>query len=83
MEHERLAEAIEELNETMDVIRQILDEIREELQWGVRNNRVRIVTMAANPGADDMRLNQPPGQSAESLAASQREEIPVKQGQLF
>ena len=82
MEHERLAQAIEELNETMNVIRQILDEIREELQWGVRNDRIKLVTMAADPAADDMRLNDPPAQTAESLAASLRE-APVSQRQLF
>jgi hypothetical protein len=82
MDHEHVDRTVEELKETMDVIRQVL-EIREELQWGVRNNRVRVVTVAADSAADDMRLNDPPGQSAEALADSLGKECPVKQGELL
>jgi hypothetical protein len=42
----------------MQVVEDILDEIRDEVQWGVRNGRIRIVSMAADPCAEDMRLNE-------------------------
>lgn len=55
---ERLANATVELNETMKVIADVLEEIRVELQWGIRNDRVRLTSMATDPTAKDMRINE-------------------------
>jgi hypothetical protein len=51
-------ELLTKLNEQAEVIADLLDEIRTELQWGVRNRRIRIISMAADPCADDMRINE-------------------------
>ena len=55
---ERLANATVELHETMKVIADVLEEIRVELQWGIRNDRVRLTSMDIDPTAKDMRINE-------------------------
>jgi hypothetical protein len=57
-EVELLSQLHDRLNEHMRVVEDILEEIRDEVQWGVRNDRIRVVSMAADPCADDMRLNE-------------------------
>lgn len=51
---ERLIDAVEEVAAQIEVLRQVIDEIREEFQWAVRNNRmaphvVRVTSMAKDP----------------------------------
>ncbi len=56
--YEHVEALCERLKEHMEVVEEILEEIRVELQWGVRNGRIRIVSMAADPCAKDMRINE-------------------------
>lgn len=54
----RLIDAVEEVAEQLQVLREVIDEIREEFQWAVRNNRLRcppmhITSMPKDPLAPD------------------------------
>ena len=55
---EHLEAICQRLDERLEVVEEILEEIRIDVQWGVRNGRIRIVSMAADPCAADMRLNE-------------------------
>ena len=57
-EADLLSQLHDRLSDHMQVVEDILEEIREEVLWGVRNGRIRIVSMAADPCAEDMRLNE-------------------------
>jgi hypothetical protein len=73
-EHD-LAEVVQGLRDEVRVLRQALDELREEVQWANRNGvdlrrleRFRLRSMPADPAADDWaeRLN---GVAPEHIAA--------------
>jgi hypothetical protein len=57
-EAEPLSQLHDRLDEHMRLVEDILEEIRVEVQWGIRNGRIRIVSMAADPCAQDMRINE-------------------------
>ena len=51
---ERLIEAVEAVANQIEVLRNVIDEIRDEFQWSVRNNRlaphvVHVTSMAKDP----------------------------------
>jgi hypothetical protein len=53
----RLVEAVEAVAGELQVLRQVLDEIREDFGWGLSNNRfrcpgVRVPPIPADPTAD-------------------------------
>lgn len=57
---DRLADAVEEVAGQLEVLRQVLDEIREDFQWAVRNDRFRsehpcapLTSLPADPLAPD------------------------------
>lgn len=56
---DRLSDSVTELSQQVAVLRDILDEIREEVSWAVRNDRVLVATvpvlkrMAVDPTTDD------------------------------
>ena len=63
----RLADGVERVGDELRVVRDVLDEVREEFVWAVRNDRFRcpphivhLTSMAANPLAADFgeRLNR-------------------------
>lgn len=62
--------AIEALTEQLQVVEDVLDEIRTELQW--HNNNVRgeifhLTSMSLDPAAKDMRLNAVPKETVQRL----------------
>jgi len=73
-ETELLLELQDRLNEHMQLVEDILDEIRTDLQWGIRNDRIRIVSFSIDPCADDFKVNSIPRQTVDKLreALSQR-----------
>lgn len=63
----RLIDAVEAVAGQLHVLRQVLDEIREEVQWAIRNDRLRcpphvcrVTSMPADPLAPEWaeRLNE-------------------------
>lgn len=86
-----IAAALERLADELEVIRQVLDEIRHEMQWANRNGgdndhgvptERRITSMPLDPTAKDWakRLNR---YSAADLPADDRELAPRRPGHLF
>ena len=70
-----LSQLHDRLTEHMRVVEDVLEEIRVDLQWGVRNGRVRIVSMAADPCADDMRLNEATGATVCALCDAETDSL--------
>jgi hypothetical protein len=57
---DRLIDAVETVAEQLQVLREVIDEIREEFQWAIRNDRLRcpgqvvhVTSMPADPCAED------------------------------
>ena len=84
-----LAAALDRLREELAVVREVLDEIRDELQWANRNQGdsdrcstppLRITSMPLDPTALDWEVNR---YSAADLLAEVRDPTPRQQGQLF
>jgi hypothetical protein len=86
-----IAAALDRLREELAVVRQVLDEIQQELEWANRNSPDReqvaatyrrITSMPLDPCAPDWaeRVNQ---YSAADLPADVRDPTPRQQGQLF
>lgn len=66
-----LVELVKQLTQELTVLRQAVDELREEIQWGNRNpvelpSPFRLRSMALDPAADDWaeRLNRLPDDSS-------------------
>lgn len=64
---DRLIEAVETVGNQLEVLRQVLDEVREEFQWAVRNGQLvsppsitHVTSMPRDPCAPDWaeRLNR-------------------------
>jgi hypothetical protein len=83
--------ALDRLREELTVVRQVLDEIREEMEWANRNPREsdqlpmmprRITSMPLDPCAPDWaeRVNR---YSAADLPVELRDPTPPQQGELF
>jgi cell division septum initiation protein DivIVA len=65
---EEIVASIEALTEEVEVLRDAIDELREELQWAVRNERpLRITSMSADPCAKDFRINAVPKETIDRL----------------
>lgn len=86
-----IAAALDRLREELAVVRQVLDEIREELEWSNRNppdrefgaaTYRRITSFPLDPCAPDWAesVNQ---YSAADLPAEADDSAPRQQGQLF
>lgn len=86
-----IADALDRLREELAVVRQVLDEIQQELEWANRNypdrEQVagtfrRITSFPLDPCAPDWaeRVNQ---YSAADLPADVRDPTPRQQGELF
>lgn len=86
-----IADALERLREELAVVRQVLDEIREELEWSNRNppdrelvaaTHRRITSCPLDPCAPDWaeRVNM---YSAADLPTELDDPAPRQQGQLF
>ena len=84
-----IAAALDRLRAELAVVREILDEIRDELQWTNRNRGesdrcsrmpLRITSMPLDPAALDWEINR---FSAADLPAEVRDPTPRQQGQLF
>ncbi len=84
-----IATALERLRAELAVVREILDEIRDELQWTNRNQGesdrcspmpLRITSMPLDPAALDWEINR---FSAGDLPAEVRDPTPRQQGELF
>jgi len=84
-----LAAALDRLREELAVVREILDEIRDELQWANRNQGetercslmpLRITSMPLDPAALDWEINR---FTAADLPAEVRDPTPRQQGELF
>lgn len=87
-----IAEAIQRMGEELRVVRQVLDEILDELQWANRNDRDhdrpvaplrRITSMPLDPAATDWaeRLNR--FSAADLPAAEESKPAPRQPGRLF
>ena len=62
--------AIEALTEQLQVVEDVLDEIRTELQWHNNNARGQIfhlTSMSLDPAAKDLKLNAVPQETIERL----------------
>lgn len=81
---ERLIDAVETVSAQIELLRIVLDELREEFAWAVRNDRFRspphivhVTSMAADPCASDWaeRLNRV--SPAELAAMREEQSVPV------
>lgn len=84
-----IATALDRLRAELAVVREILDEIRDELQWTNRNQGesdrcsrmpLRITSMPLDPAALDWEINH---FSAVDLPAEVGDPTPRQQGELF
>jgi len=84
-----LAAALDRLREELAVVREILDEIRDELKWANRNQGdtdrcptmpLRITSMPLDPAALDWEINR---FTAADLPVEIRDPTPRQQGELF
>ena len=68
-ENPDLADAVERLTDELRVVRDVLDELREQVQWASRNPepRVRITSLSLDPCAKDFKVNAIPPEKIEEL----------------
>ena len=88
-----LLSAVQMLVEEVKVLRQVVDELREEVQWGNHNLRVndplpslrRIRSCSLDPTSSDFTVNSVDDATVEHLRAelAADQSVPGKQGELF
>ena len=96
--HEDIRDELAAIRDEVRVLREVLDEVREELSWSNRNAEDlpagtgavpvfrRITSMSADPTARDFRINHVPEETIERLRQEVIEEAssqPRRQSTLF